>query len=94
MNLSAFGSNISAWINSLDLGDVISTAEVYINGKYAGTRLTAPWTFDVKDFIKPGKNYIEVIVYNTIATHYASIPSRYKGDGKSGVVGVPGWMVE
>ena len=81
-------------INSLDLGDVISTAEVYINGKYAGTRLTAPWTFDVKDFIKPGKNYIEVIVYNTIATHYASIPSRYKGDGKSGVVGVPGWMVE
>ncbi|MCD8176874.1 MAG: hypothetical protein LUE98_05395 [Tannerellaceae bacterium] len=71
----------------LDLGEVACTATVYINGKEAGTKLIPPYRFDITDLIRPGENNVEVVVYNTAANHYLSIPTKYRGDTTSGLLG-------
>ena len=71
----------------LDLGDVVSTAEVLINGKSAGIKLTPPWKFDLSGLTIPGENRIEILVYNTLANHYTTIPTRYPGSLVSGLLG-------
>lgn len=48
----------------LDLGDVRELAEVIINGKSAGIVWKPPFRFDVTEFLKPGRNDIEVRVTN------------------------------
>jgi hypothetical protein len=71
----------------LDLGRVVSSAEVRVNGKKVGIRLTSPWKFDITKYIKPGPNTLEVLVYNTLSNHYTTIPTRYRGDMTSGLLG-------
>jgi len=71
----------------IDLGDLVSSAELRINGKSAGIRLSPPWKFDITPFAITGDNQIEVLVYNTIANNYTSIPTLYKGNIKSGIIG-------
>ncbi len=71
----------------LDLGQVSATAEILINGKAAGTKLTPPWTQDISTLVKPGENRIEILVYNTLANHYATLPTRYRGSPESGLIG-------
>ena len=71
----------------IDLGKVVATAEVFINGKSAGVRVAPPWRLDVSGRLKPGANRIEVLVYNTLANHYQTIPSRYRGSPASGLFG-------
>ena len=71
----------------LDLGRVVATAEVRLNGKSAGILITPPWTMDVSRLIKPGDNRIEILVYNTLANHYGTIPTRYGGALESGLLG-------
>jgi hypothetical protein len=46
----------------LDLGSVCYTAEVFINGKYVGNRIFAPYLFDVTSYLQSGINQIEVRV--------------------------------
>jgi hypothetical protein len=46
----------------LDLGKVYFTAEVYINGKFAGKRIFAPYLLDITSFLAQGTNKIEVHV--------------------------------
>jgi hypothetical protein len=46
----------------LDLGNVYFTAEVYLNGKYAGKRVFAPYMLDISSLLRPGTNSIEVRV--------------------------------
>jgi hypothetical protein len=46
----------------LDLGKVCFTAEVYINGKFAGKRIFSPYVLDVTKFLQQGTNQIEVRV--------------------------------
>ena len=72
---------------TLDLGSVVSSAEVRINGKTAGIRVAAPWTFDLRGLTKAGENRVEVLVYNTLANHYSTIPSHYRGKPVSGILG-------
>lgn len=74
---------------TLDLGDVVSTAELFVNGKSVGLRMAAPWKFDLSGVLKPGKNLFEIRVYNTVATHYLSIPTMYRGEVTSGILGTP-----
>jgi hypothetical protein len=71
----------------LDLGDLVSSAELFVNGKSAGIRLSPPWKFDVTSYAKPGENKMEVLIYNTLANNYTTIPTTYRGSIKSGLIG-------
>jgi hypothetical protein len=71
----------------LNLGNVVSTAEVHINGNLAGIKVAPPWKFDISDLVKQGENLIEILIYNTLANHYLTIPTRYRGSLESGLIG-------
>lgn len=71
----------------LDLGRVVATAEVLVNGRKIGVRVAPPWTLDMSGAVQAGQNELEVLVYNTLANHYQTIPSRYRGDPASGLFG-------
>ena len=66
---------------------MVSSAEVRVNGHLAGIRVAPPWRVDISEQVKPGRNRIEVLVYNTLANHYVTIPTRYRGDLTSGLLG-------
>jgi hypothetical protein len=72
---------------SLDLGDVVATAEVRVNGQPSGIRVAPPWRVDISKQVRAGENRIEVLVFNTLANHYRTIPTRYRGSPKSGLLG-------
>jgi hypothetical protein len=46
----------------LDLGKVYFTAQVFVNGKFAGKRVFAPYMLDITSFLRSGMNRIEVQV--------------------------------
>lgn len=71
----------------LDLGNAVSSAEVRVNGELAGIRVAPPWRVDISKQVRPGENRIEVLVYNTLANHYLTIPTRYRGELTSGLLG-------
>lgn len=71
----------------LDLGRVVSTAEVYVNGEKAGLKMHSPWQFDISPYVKSGDNRIEVLVHNTAGNHYLSIPTQYRGSTEAGIIG-------
>ena len=71
----------------LDLGDLVATAEVRINGETAGIRVAPPWVVDISARVKAGTNRVEVLVYNTLANHFLTIPTRYRGPLRSGLMG-------
>jgi hypothetical protein len=71
----------------IDLGELVSSAELFINGKNAGIRVSPPWKYDITEYAKAGDNRIEVLIYNTLANNYTSIPTRYRGSIKSGLIG-------
>jgi hypothetical protein len=72
---------------TLDLGSVVATAEVLVNGKKAAVLVAPPWKTDLTGLIKGGENKLEVLVYNTLANHYLTIPSKYRGPPLSGLIG-------
>ncbi|NWJ52085.1 MAG: hypothetical protein HXX14_14615 [Bacteroidetes bacterium] len=72
---------------TLDLGSVVSSAEVFINGKPIGMKLSAPWTFNLSGKLKVGENRIEILIYNTMGNHYLNTPSMYIGRINSGLIG-------
>jgi hypothetical protein len=72
---------------TLDLGRVVATAEVHLNGSRIGVRVAPPWRFEVTGSMKPGDNRLEVLVYSTLANHYQTIPSRYRGNPEAGLFG-------
>ena len=74
-------------LTEIDLGDVVSSAELFINGKSAGIKLAPPWSFDITGNLKNGENRIEILVLNTISNNYTSIPTRYRGSIRSGLIG-------
>ena len=71
----------------IDLGDLVSSAELFINGKSAGIRLSPPWTYNITKLTWQGENQIEVLLYNTLANNYTTIPTRYRGEIRSGLIG-------
>ncbi|MCX6344669.1 MAG: hypothetical protein NT018_06310 [Armatimonadetes bacterium] len=71
----------------LNPGNLTSSAEIHVNGKLAATKLAPPWSIDISKYVKTGKNKIEILVYNTLANHYVTIPTRYRGDTASGLFG-------
>lgn len=71
----------------IDLGNVTATAEVHVNGRLAGVRVAPPWSMDVTGFLKEGENKVEVLVYSTLANHYQTVPSHYRGNPIAGLMG-------
>ena len=71
----------------LDLGTVVSSAEVMVNGRSAGVKTAPGWEMDISEYVRSGDNDLEVMVMNTLANHYTSIPTRYRGSLKSGLIG-------
>ncbi|MBQ9737071.1 MAG: hypothetical protein IJV86_01545 [Clostridia bacterium] len=51
----------------LELGQVAFQCEVWVNGVLAGERVWAPYSLDITDLIKDGKNEIVVIAANSTA---------------------------
>jgi hypothetical protein len=47
----------------------------------------SPWTVDISKFAQPGEKRIEILVYNTLANHGGTIPTRYRGSPLSGLIG-------
>lgn len=72
---------------TLDLGEVVSTAKVLVNGREAGLRFTPPWRFDVTGLLHAGNNRIEIRVCNTTANIFLASPTVYRGDTKAGILG-------
>jgi hypothetical protein len=71
----------------LDLGKVVASAEVFVNGKSVGSKATSPWKFDLTGKLAAGENRIEILVYNTLGNHYLTTPSQYIGRINSGLIG-------
>jgi hypothetical protein len=71
----------------LDLGRVVATCEVHVNGKPAGVLLNKPFRRDITDLLRPGTNRLEILVYGTLSNHYQSTPTPYKGDPAAGLIG-------
>jgi hypothetical protein len=74
----------------MDIGRVVSSAELRINGNLVGIKTAPPWTFDLTGHLKPGGNRIEILVCNTLANHYVTIPTHYRGSTESGLIGPVG----
>ena len=71
----------------LNLGDLVSTTEVYLNSELIGQKVCSPWTFNLAGKLKTGENKLEILVYNTLGNHYLTTPSKYVGRTKSGLIG-------
>ena len=78
----------------LNLGQVESTAEIHVNGQLAGIKVAPPWKVDISELVRPGKNRIEILVYNTLANHYLTIPTRYRGSPVSGLIGLVSILID
>ena len=71
----------------LDLGNVVSSVDLRVNGRPAAVRVSPPWRFDLSGLVRPGQNQIELLVRNTLANHYQTIPSGYVGKPTAGLLG-------
>jgi hypothetical protein len=51
-------------IISLDLGEVLDVAEVFVNGDSVGVLWTKPFKMNIRDYVREGKNDIEIRITN------------------------------
>ena len=56
--------------------------------------IAPPYRVDVTDLVHPGTNEVEVLVYSTLANHYQTVPTPYRGDPEAGLVGPVKLIVE
>lgn len=68
----------------LEMTGVSDCAEVFVNGKQAGTRLWDPMSVNISPFVTEGANLIEIRVTNSMANfiHNENRPSGLTGDVK------------
>ena len=71
----------------LDLGYAGETAEVSLNGEYAGIRIAPPYRFDISDYIRDGANEICITVTNHLGFEIHDEFSRYLKFEPSGLIG-------
>ena len=57
----------------LDLGKVYFTADVWVNGKAAGTLLYAPYRMDITPFVIEGENRIQITVTTTQLNYFIGL---------------------
>ena len=61
----------------LDLGAVLYSARVRLNGRDLGPRAWRPFRWDIGPYTRPGNNLLEIEVTNTRANELAGDPTRY-----------------
>jgi len=66
---------------------VAASAEVVVNGRAAGIKVAPPWRLNLTSLVKTGENRIETLACNTLANHYVTIPTHYRGSTVSGLLG-------
>lgn len=71
----------------LCVSDLSSAARLCVNGRYVDTRVCPDWEFDITDYVVAGDNLIELTVYNSAANHYETIPTQFRGNSPSGILG-------
>lgn len=71
----------------LDLGEVGETAEVWLNGKYLGARINAPYKFSLRDALREGENELEVLVRANMGHRRRDKLSRFIQIPPSGILG-------
>jgi hypothetical protein len=49
---------------SLDLGEVLDVAEIFVNEKPVGIVWTKPFRLNIKDYVKEGENQVEIKITN------------------------------
>jgi hypothetical protein len=49
---------------SINLGEVLDVAEVFVNGKSAGILWTSPFRINIQDYVKEGNNNLEIKITN------------------------------
>ena len=76
------------------MGDLVSSAEVHVNGQPVGVKVSPPWTFDISPFARAGENLVEVQIRSTLANHYLTIPTQYRGSTVAGLLGPVRLLVE
>ena len=71
----------------LDLGYVGETAKLLLNGEHVATKIIPPYVFDVTDFLKEGKNEIEVEVSTHLGYAIRDPYTRYLPLEATGLLG-------
>jgi hypothetical protein len=71
----------------IDLGQLGEVAQAWLNGKFLGTRVNAPYKFSMKDALKDGENILEVIVTSNLAHKRRDDLSRFLQIPPSGIIG-------
>ncbi|MHB9022773.1 MAG: glycosyl hydrolase [Armatimonadota bacterium] len=74
----------------LNLGEVRECAEIWVNGRLAGSRIWPPYRVDITDFVRPGENEVAVIASNLLSNRMAWDDWGTRGPGEtldSGVLG-------
>ena len=51
-------------IIKINLGEVLDVARIFINGKSAGVVWTPPFSLNIKEYLKPGRNTVEIQITN------------------------------
>jgi hypothetical protein len=74
-SFSVSANNLSGTKVMLDLGNVLEMASITINGNKMAVKWSAPFQFDISNYVKQGDNQLEVEVVNLW-------PNRLIGDGK------------
>ena len=72
---------------SLDISDVYETVNVKVNGVDCGTRICNPYTFNLSNGLRIGKNTIEINVVNTLDRNQRDFMSQYIPTEPLGIVG-------
>lgn len=73
----------------IHLSQVYEVAEVWLNGKYAGYALGAPYRFDVTGLLRPGMNHLMIEVTNTLAKQVADYSSAIVPQEPGGLLADP-----
>lgn len=71
----------------IDLGEVGEVCEAYLNGKYLGARINAPYKFDMSGAIREGENELEIIVKSNLAHRRRDMFSSFIQIPPSGILG-------
>ena len=71
----------------IDLGQVGEASEVYLNGKYLGARINAPYKFSMQEALTEGENKIRIEVTSGLGHRRRDWLSSYMQISPSGLLG-------